>query len=315
MTAATSPTSTASPTAPALMLGEALIDVVDQNGTITEHPGGSPANVALTLGRLGRPVELATWVGPDRHGQLITDHLAASNVTLTPGSDGNSRTITASAKIDQAGNATYSFDMPWDIKLPPIGPGRPVVHTGSIALTVEPGKTTIKEAFIAAQAQATTSFDPNIRPSLHGDPVTALAFMEEMVTAADIVKVSHEDLQWLSPQPWEDVARAWLELGPALVIVTRAENGAVAFTKAGRTEIPGPTVKVVDTVGAGDSFMGGIIDYLWSIDLLGLEKRQALHAIALQQVEALLQHAQAISSITVSRAGANPPTRAELAAF
>ena len=157
-------------------------------------------------------------------------------------------------------------------------------------------------------------FDPNARPSIMGDPKTPLASIERFIALSDVVKVSDEDIDWLTGgASIDEVVERWLGLGPSLVVVTRGKHGCLVATASGLrfTKTPGD-VTVVDTVGAGDSFMGGLEDGLWSEDLVGADRREALRAVDAATLERIMRHAAAIADITVSRAGANPPTRDEL---
>ena len=146
-----------------------------------------------------------------------------------------------------------------------------------------------------------------------GERERAAAIIERLVALSDVVKVSDEDLEWLFPaEDAADAAQRWLRLGPALVVVTLGSKGALAACESGTVTVPPVVVDVADTVGAGDSFMSGLIDGLWSAQLLGGERRHALRAIDLSQVSQILERCARIAGITVSRSGANPPTRAEL---
>ncbi|MFF2621400.1 carbohydrate kinase family protein [Oerskovia jenensis] len=305
-----------------LVVGEALVDEVRRaDGTTEEHPGGSPANVALTLGRLGREVLLATHLGRDERGERVRGWLADSGVPLTPGSDGAAATSVARAVLDGSGAATYDFAITWDV-----APGTGAtdstlaVHTGSIAAVLEPGASAVHALVLAARERATITYDPNARPSLMGTPEAALARIEPLVAAADVVKVSDEDVEWLYPgaDPVE-IARRWAggvgtQQGPAIVVVTFGGQGAVAVCSAGEVRVAAPQVEVVDTVGAGDTFMGALVDGLWEQDLLGGVRREALRSIDLDTLTTVLDRCVAAAAITVSRAGANPPRREELPA-
>lgn len=298
-----------------LVVGEALIDVVHRaDGSVDEHPGGSLANVALALGRLGRDARLATWIADDAHGDVIQAWLADSQVALAPGSTGAGRTSIAAAHLDAHGAATYDFDLEWRV---PAGTtadaGTLAVHTGSIAAVLEPGASDVRTLVAAARATATITYDPNVRPALMGEPADARPRIEELVALADVVKVSDEDLAWLVPDADPvAVARDWLALGPALIIVTFGGEGAIAVTTAGEQRVTAPRVTVVDTVGAGDSFMGALIDGLWDADLLGADRRDALRAIDRSTLTELLKRCVTVAAVTVSRPGANPPRLAEL---
>lgn len=301
-----------------LAIGEALIDIVTPVAhpeDAKEIPGGSPANVAMTLGRLGRPVALSTWYADDARGKVIEEHFTASKVQITPESKGAQRTTTANALIDEAGAATYTFDFDWNPTPPiPVSDQALIVHAGSISAAVEPGAHAVYEALRAARPHALITFDPNARPAVMGDPTRALALVEQFVAVSDVIKVSDEDLDWLTGgQDLEAIVRRWLECGPRLVIVTRGKKGGVAISASGvRYEATPEKVKVVDTVGAGDSFMGGIIDAMWGLGLFGAKGRSRLAHIDMASVQTVLDRASRISDVTVSRAGANPPWKNEV---
>ena len=292
-----------------LAIGEALIDVVithEQPDFPVEIPGGSPANVALTLGRLGRPVALATWFGADTCGSLIDFHMNDSGVYITPASRGASHTSTALARLDENGAASYTFDLEW-------APAAPI-EVPSTAQIIEPGASAVLDALARGREHALVFFDPNARPSIMGEPSDALASLERFIALADVVKVSDEDIEWLTGgAPVNEVVDRWLGMGPSLVVVTRGKHGSDVTTAAGVrfTKTPGD-VEVVDTVGAGDSFMGGMIDAMWGMDLRGANAREALRSLPEEQVRAIIDRASAVSDVTVSRTGANPPWAHEL---
>lgn len=298
----------------ALVIGEALIDVVVDGSSVAEHPGGSPMNVAIGLARLGRRVELATWYGTDEHGGAIDAHLERDGVIVQEQSRQAVRTATATATLAADGQATYSFDLEWALPRAALTQDHVVVHSGSIASVLAPGRDAVLAALGAAGHRATVTYDPNIRPDLLGDPARGRRLVEECVRLADVVKASDEDLAWLGEgaDP-EEVQRGWLSLGPRIVVMTRGGQGVVAMTSDGlEVRVPAAHVNVVDTVGAGDSFMSGLIDGLWSAGLLGAEHRDELGRIDGATLRAVLERCTRIAGITVSRAGANPPTLAEL---
>lgn len=299
-----------------LAVGEALVDVVHRpDGTSEEHPGGSLANVALTLGRLGRDVRLAAWLGKDARGDDVRAWLAESRVTLVAGSDGAEATSVAQATLDETGAATYEFDLGWQVPAGADADGDTLaVHTGSIAAMLPPGDADVRRLVEVARATSTVTYDPNARPAIMGDAAAVRPRVDEIVALADVVKVSDEDLAWLYPDRAPlDVARTWQATGPALVVVTFGGEGATAVTAAGEVTATAPRVDVVDTVGAGDSFMGALLDGLWSANLLGAARRDALRTIPAADTEALLTRCAAVAAVTVSRAGANPPWADELA--
>lgn len=301
-----------------LTIGEALVDIVTPAShpeKAREIPGGSPANVAMTLGRLGRAVSLSTWYADDARGRLIDAHFRASGVHLTPESQGAHHTSTATALIDEEGAATYTFDFDWNPTPPILVPRSAlIVHAGSISAAVDPGARTVYEALCAARTHALVTFDPNARPAVMGTPDTALPLVEAFVALSDVVKVSDEDLAWLTQgEDVESVSSRWLNLGPRLVIVTRGKKGGLALSASGvRYEATPKKVTVVDTVGAGDSFMGGILDAMWGLGLRGASARNALASLDYDSVATIVDRASRVSEVTVSRAGANPPWASEL---
>jgi fructokinase len=303
-----------------LVVGEALVDIVrGADGRVAEHPGGSPANVALGLGRLGRVVSLLSRFGLDPRGTSIAVRLAASNVVVVPGTRSTAATSTATAVLDESGVASYTFELDW--RLPPAEEverrlsGARALHTGSIAAFLAPGGDAVLDLVRAAAGRTTVSYDPNARPVLMGEAVPARERVEQFVAAADVVKVSDEDLGWLAPgEDPATVAAQWLALGPSVVVVTRGGDGATGFCADGRVEVPSPPVVVVDTVGAGDAFMSGLLDALATAELLGVEHAEELRAIGTDTLAAALRHATRVAAVTCSRPGADPPTRAELAA-
>ena len=301
-----------------LAIGEALIDVVithEQPDFPVEIPGGSPANVALTLGRLDRPVALATWIGLDERGRLIDFHMYDSCVHVTGASRGASHTSTALARLDESGAASYTFDLEW-APAPPITvpPTAQIIEAGSISAIIEPGASAVLDALTRGREHALVCFDPNARPSIMGDPSAALASLERFIALADVVKVSDEDIEWLTGgASIDEVVDRWLGMGPSLVVVTRGKHGSLAVTSSGLRFTKTPSdVKVVDTVGAGDSFMGGMIDAMWGMGLRGADAREALRSLPEEQVRAIIDRASAVSDVTVSRKGANPPWAHEL---
>jgi fructokinase len=296
----------------ALVIGEALIDIVERDGEVTgEHVGGSPLNVAVGLARLGRDVDFLTHIGDDARGRRIADYVAASGVHLVAGSVSAGRTPVAMAMLDAAGSATYRFDIDWRLAgTSEVGPPL-VAHTGSIAAVLDPGCLAVAALLDTYRLSATVTFDPNVRPALIEDADQARARIERLVERSDVVKASDEDLRWLDPDvPAEEQARRWLDLGPAIVAVTMGGEGAFAVCAAGSVRVTARQVQVVDTVGAGDSFMTGLIDALWSLDLLGAERRSALREIDADRLRGVLGNATLCSALTVAKAGADLPDRA-----
>ncbi|ORB71693.1 carbohydrate kinase family protein [Mycobacterium scrofulaceum] len=292
-----------------LVIGESLIDIVGG----TEHVGGSPLNVAVGLGRLGRDVDFLTHVANDPYGHRIAEYVKSAGAQLVPGSTSASRTPSAVATLTADGSARYVFDLDWRLSGTPEVPPPLFVHTGSIAAVLEPGCLAVAALIDTYRASATVSFDPNVRPSLIGNRESAVARIEHLVRHSDLVKVSDEDLRWIDPdhEP-ESTARSWLASGPAIVVVTMGARGALALCSAGEARVAARPVRVVDTVGAGDAFTVALLDALWGMRLLGAGRRAALRSIPIEVLAKALEAAGLASALTVGRAGADLPDRAEL---
>ena len=299
------------------VVGEALVDLVGQRSgrTFVAHPGGSPANVALGLGRLGDRVTLTTRLGRDAFGQMVTEHLEASGVVVDGGSEPHEATSLAIATL-AAGAASYDFRIDWNVTtLPPLPIETRCLHTGSLATVLPPGDAAVLDLVRREheRGRVTVSYDPNVRPALLGDAERARPGIERLVALSDVVKVSDEDLRWLYPgERDEDVAHRWLAAGPALVVVTRAGEGTFAVSKGIEVSRPAMAIDLVDTVGAGDSFTSGLLDGLRRADLIGGSRREALADIDEATLLSILDEAVLIAGITCSRPGADPPKRAEV---
>ncbi|WP_314194464.1 carbohydrate kinase [uncultured Arthrobacter sp.] len=302
------------------VIGESLVDIIDDQRRGTSdpemHPGGSPLNVAVGCARLDLRTTLVTHFAEDRYGRMIADHLDSNRVGSIVG--GSEPTSTALASLDAAGAAQYTFSIGWDINgasIPALAAAESSlhVHTGSIATALPPGNKSVRGLVDAARPHATISFDPNCRPAISPDVAAAREQAEDFVAASDIVKASDEDLLWLYPnRTLEESIAAWLDLGPSLVALTRGANGPVLMTGQERVQMPGEPIAVADTVGAGDSFMAGLISGLAQMDMLGAAGRPHLRKLSPDDLHALAAYANRAAAITCSRQGANPPTSAEL---
>jgi fructokinase len=306
------------------VIGESLVDIIeDPSHGITEipeiHPGGSPLNVAVGCARLGLQTKLVTHFAEDPYGRLIAKHLENNGVESIVG--GSRPTSTAVATLDHTGAAQYTFAISWDINgasIPALAAAESSlhVHTGSIAAVLPPGSKYVMGLIKGARHNATISFDPNCRPAISPDVAEARKKAEESVASSDIVKASDEDLRWLYPdRTVEESMEVWLALGPAMVALTRGAEGPMILTRQGRVDIRGESVLVADTVGAGDSFMAGLISGLAQLKLLGAAARPCLQDLGPEELHALAAYANRAAAITCSRPGANPPTTAELGAL
>jgi fructokinase len=312
------------------VLGEAVVDLVDQGaGRYQAHPGGSPLNVAVGLGRLGRATELRARLSADAFGQMFRRHLAASGVDGRGLVAASEPSTLAVASLDPAGVASYDFwvqgtaDWQWTAAelAVPLGDDVLALHTGSMTLEVEPGASGVLDLLRRERerGRVTISYDPNVRLARRGPAGPARSRAADAVATADLVKVSVDDLAWLRPgEDPRDVAQGWAaatDRGPALVVVTQGAAGAFAVTACGvHQHRPARPVVVVDTVGAGDAFMSGLLDGLASAGVLGPGRRDALAGLGAGELARLLDHATLVAALTCARPGADPPTRAELLA-
>lgn len=294
----------------ALVFGEALIDAVADASDTRLTPGGSPMNVAVGLARLGVPVTLATQFGDDEHGRLIADHLAHDSVTVDR-ADGP--TSVARAELEADGSARYDFNIVWDRDAPVLDAGAApaVAHTGSLGAFLQPGGRAAVQLFRQLPAVTVRSFDPNIRPALleHAD---ALQQFNRIVQQAHVVKLSDEDADWLYPNVGPDnVLDRLLDAGVRLAAITRGSGGSTVASREARVQVAAPSVAVTDTIGAGDAYMSGLLFALLQGSGLHRVQESAIDTTLLTRVGAV---AAASAAVAVSRAGANPPSPAELLA-
>jgi fructokinase len=281
------------------------------------HPGGSCLNIAVGLGRLGVPTAFLARLSSDAFGQMLRNHLVASDVQ--PGYFVDTDDLTTLAAVHlRDGQATYSFHavgaadrglLPEHLRPLPAGSA---LHLGSIALMLEPVASTPERLLRQEAGHRAVSLDPNVRPSLIQNREAYLHRFEGWVQLVDIVKLSAEDLSWLYPDRSEKkVVAEWHTAGIPLVIVTHGEDGASASTPWAAARVPAPSVAVVDTVGAGDAFMSGALAHLYQRRLLA---RVALRSLDAAGLTDLLETACLVAADTCTRAGAEPPRRRFLAA-
>ncbi|WP_312918798.1 carbohydrate kinase [Kocuria sp.] len=303
------------------VIGEALVDVVSREGEEPRaHVGGSPMNVAVGLARLGHDVQFLGRYGRDEYGRQVADHLTGNGVRLPFDADALPTSV-AQATLDETGAASYDFQLDWSLDVSPerideLLRDTDALHAGSIGAMLEPGATVVGQALERARGHALISYDPNCRPSIIPDSSDARARAEKIVALSHVIKASDEDLLWLYPhRSIEDSARAWLKAGARLVVVTRGVMGPWAVSRGtGRdgVEVPAARVTVADTVGAGDSFMAALLSGLADRSILGPAAASALDELDSAQLTELLRHAAAAAGVTVSRSGADLPTRADL---
>ncbi|MCM3697130.1 PfkB family carbohydrate kinase [Microbacterium oleivorans] len=290
-----------------LVLGEALIDIVEREGGDVEFVGGSPANVAVGIARQDIATHLLTRLGRDDRGRRIADQVTASGALIHDASWTDAATSIARARLRADGSAAYEFDIVWALDAEAAAEAAEaasVVHSGSIALFLQPGgEVALSTLERAKRAGTIVTVDPNVRPALVGSDPRPVA--ERAFAAATLVKLSDEDAEALYPgASAARVLETIAALGPRVVVMTRGGEGALALGPSGVVDVAPLVVEVADTIGAGDAFMASLItSVVDDADLLGGD------VAALQRA---LRRAAVTAGITVSRPGANPPTRAEV---
>jgi len=295
----------------ALVVGEALIDEVIARARVARHPGGSPANVALGLARLDVVTRLHTAIGQDEDGELIRRHLSESGVVLTPQSFTGAPTSKAVASLAEDGSATYDFSLCWEPrKLGDLGAPK-LIHTGSLAAFLEPGREITRDIIRRGRAAGTLiSFDPNVRRSLIPDSDTSRRLFTEIAFSSHLTKLSDEDADFLFPGKSLDyVLDVLIDGGVAVAGITRGSHGAYLASGADRVSVSPVTTSVADTVGAGDSFMAALI---WA--LICADDAWDGRAVPLPRLKEVGARAARAAAITVSRPGADLPTLSELMA-
>jgi fructokinase len=295
-----------------VVAGEALIDLVPAPGdALAAHPGGGPFNTARTLGRLGRPVAYLGRISTDRFGRRMAALLAEDGVLPDGSVRTDDPTTLALAEVDESGAASYHFydqgtsapGLTEADALAALPSAVGYLHVGSLGLAMEPMASALEAVVARLAGDALVMFDPNYRPALPIDR----GRLARVLTGSDVVKISDDDLKWLSPGvAAEDAARALLDAGPAVVLLTRGSEGAIVVTRDDSVAVAAPPVEVVDTIGAGDAFSGGWLGY-WSEQVLG---RDDLARI--DEVVAATRFACLVAALTCARAGASPPRRHEL---
>jgi fructokinase len=304
-----------------LCCGEALIDFLPREtraGALAFQPfaGGSVFNTAIALGRMGVPVGFFGGLSTDFFGDQLRDALSASRVDYSLAPVSERYTILAFVKFI-SGQARYSFidegsacRMIEPRDLPAIDDSIAAIHMGSFPLIAEPSGRTLEALVRRESDRRVINFDPNIRPTLVKNRRAYLDRIERVAAMADIIKLSDEDLAWISGGTDIDgFAKTALERGAKIVVLTRGGQGALAFTRGYRCEVGGRPVEVADTVGAGDTFSAGFLAALWRAERLSKAAVARLDQGALREA---LSFATRAAAITVSRPGADPPWAHEL---
>jgi len=306
------------------VVGEVVADAVlpvdgirDGAAHLTVHPGGGPANFAVALSRLGTDARFAGRLSTGALGQLCRSHLEASGVDLSASIAADEPATLAIARLNAGGAAAYEFyvngtaDWAWTTEelAPLVADGAPVaIHTGTLALALQPSGGLIEDLLRSVRGRITTSIDPNLRTLL----IPVELYREKIAdwaAVADIIRLSEDDLADLWPGASCEAAAEILHgHGVALVVISLGADGAFASLHGETVRVPVAGTSVVDTVGAGDSFHGGLLHHLGVQGLLGTGFAD-LTAASLTEA---LVFASQVAAITVSRAGANPPWAHEL---
>jgi len=296
----------------AWVAGEVLIDLIPAGPSGRRAVvGGGAANTAKALARLGVKTCFIDRISSDEYGIGARIELEKSGVDLSRAIASDKPTALAEVTLDGAGNASYAFTLrdtaTFDFAADWLPRGTPAaVHVGTLATIVEPGCDALHAW--AAAISAPVVFDPNVRPSVLGDRAAYRQAVDRWTAISDVVKFSDDDLRWLHPEAvgreaMVRAARAALEQGPSLVVITRGERGLVGITRERVVEVPGVPTTVIDTVGAGDT-VGAIL--VEGVVVHGLER------LCDDRLEGVLSRAGEAAAMTCSRAGADPPWAAEL---
>ncbi|WP_106744878.1 carbohydrate kinase family protein [Yoonia maritima] len=296
--------------------GEALIDMLPRQTEAGEtafapHAGGAVFNTAVALGRLDTPVQFFSGLSSDLFGDILRDQLAKSNVDSSPAAISDRPTTLAFVTLTD-GHASYAFydentagRMLSVDDLPPSGPD--ALFFGGISLVVEPCGAAYEALMLREAPTRVTMIDPNIRPGFITDEESYRARLTRMLGAADIIKTSDEDLEWITGNT--DAQALLASTGAKIVLLTRGSEGVTVVTATGSFDVPAQKATVIDTVGAGDTFSAG---FLSEMDKRGLLTKETITKATQDDLNAATAFGARVAAITVSRAGANPPWASEL---
>jgi fructokinase len=299
-----------------LCCGEALIDMLPRKGVdgadvYQPFNGGSVFNTAIAMGRLGTATGLFAGISTDFFGDGLVAALAAAGVSTRFLKRKEHHTTLALVKLVN-GHARYSFidegsagRMLGKSDIPALPGTVAALHFGSISLIPEPCGSTYETLLKRNARSRVISIDPNIRPTVIKDRKGHLARLARLIALSDIVKVSDEDVAWMTGRKGiPATARSWLKSGARIVAVTRGGSGVDVFSHRHTLSVEAPKVKVADTVGAGDTFTAGFLTYL---SRQGLLTKRAVAALDEVHLFAAASFAMRCAAVTVSRPGADPP--------
>jgi fructokinase len=305
-----------------LCCGEALIDflpVRTMEGLHAYRPvvGGSPFNAACGIGRLGGAIGMHTGISSDLFGEMLTSELVRSAVSTRYIHADDRQTTLAFVSLgkDEPQYAFYDEATSSRMFVPssvrPIGAEVTMLQFGSVSLIGDPGASNLEALFHANKGHRVLGIDPNCRPTLVKDKPAYSRRINGMLDAADVIKISRADLEWLiegvDAEAW---AKARLAKGATLVAVTDGARGAIGYGHGFSVEQPVvPQPDFVDAVGAGDAFTSGL---LFSLQQAGCLTLTGLASIDEAKAKAALALGARIASIVCGRAGSNPPWAKEL---
>ena len=303
--------------------GEALIDMLprqlaDRTDVFLPVPGGAIFNTAIALGRLGEETGFMSGISTDMFGEQLIEALQGSKVDPSFCIRSDQPTTLAFVKLT-GGHATYSFfDENSAVRLisacdlPEVPDTIEAMHFGAISLIPEPCGTAFEALMRKNHEKTVISLDPNIRPGFITDATAHRERINRMIAMADIVKVSDEDIDWITDGgDSKATIDQWLADGVSLTLLTKGADGVTAFTASGEIHQPAEKVDVIDTVGAGDTFNAGLLAGLRSALILNKPTLKRADPASIQPALAL---ASRVAAHVVGQAGANPPWRHEIEA-
>ena len=305
-----------------LSCGDALVDFlpvksVDGRDAAVPVAGGSCLNIAVGMARLGAPAGFVGGISTDLFGSIVADHALTSEVDLRYTIRSAHQTTLAFVR-HVGGEPHYAFydeataSRNWTYRQGSIPFDQiEAIHVGSTTLANDQGAAQTLAMIADASASTTISFDPNCRPNVVGHKSRYVDQMDAFAAAADIVRMSDVDFEYLyGGRDHGEKAKSLLAAGASLVVVTRGIKGAQAWhAAAGPVEVEAPKTEVVDTIGAGDSFQAAL---LFGLRAIGRIKREALAQMSSDELHRALSFASICAAITVGRAGADPPRQSDV---
>lgn len=314
-----------------LVIGEALIDLIQVSDQYKPVVGGANANVAQALARRGEKQKFLGRISQDGFGKQIRSHLLANGVDLEWSIAAEEQTTLAVATIDSAGVASYSFyingtaDWGWtEAELPSHQMLREVdascVQFGCLTMAIGPGNVVVEKWLrsIHEVDQITLSHDLNIRSALGFEREVELERVLRVNRISHLIKASDADIEWLYDLPsgadLDEIAHAWASEGK-LVVITRGGDGASLYRNGKRIDVTAPKINLVDTVGAGDTFMANFLGELADLDGLGSKPLSRLERISDAQLLDAASFAAVAAGMVCERQGCQPPTKKEVQAL